>query len=68
MGRGFDDVGGQSHAVEFAPLVLGDDIDLTEGIFPFALALEGIFVDADLIAGDAVDALVDRTSATASSR
>ncbi len=60
MGRGFDDVGGQSHAVEFAPLVLGDDIDLTEGIFPFALALEGIFVDADLIAGDAVDALVDR--------
>ncbi len=60
MGRGFDDVGGQPHAVEFAPFVLGDDIDLTEGIFPFALALEGIFVDADLVAGDAVDALVDR--------
>ncbi len=64
MGWWFDDVGGQSHAMEFASLVLGDDIDLAEGILPLPLALEGVFVDADLVTRDAVDALVNRIHRT----
>ena len=67
LGRRFDDIGSQPHAVEFTALVFGDDIDLAEGVFAFPLAGEGVLVDAQVNATDAVDALIDRIHWTVAS-
>jgi hypothetical protein len=56
---GFNDIRRQTHAVETTAVVVHDDIHLTQRVFALTFGVQVIFDQLNVIAGDAVDRLIN---------